>query len=77
MNTTVMNRNTRGFDRGPWELSVGGLQLLQAHDVRLGLRQPGEKIGQPAIDVIDVEGGDLHGVRRATQAPTELAMVSR
>src|SRR5438067_1826251 len=36
------------------------LQLLQADDVRPGLRQPAQQHRQAAIDAIDVVGRDLH-----------------
>jgi hypothetical protein len=39
---------------------VGALQLLKANDVGLGGSQPAQQIGQTRIDVIDVEGGNLH-----------------
>ncbi len=38
------------------------LQFLQAHDVRRFPTQPADKIVQPLIDVVDVEGGDLHSL---------------
>ena len=61
------------------EFAVGGLQLLQRDDVGLGLPQPGEQVRQAAVDVVDVEAGDLHPMgyrtgtdgrsRRATHLP--------
>ena len=37
-----------------------GLEFLEAHDVRFGFGKPGQKILQPLVDVVDVEGRDLH-----------------
>jgi hypothetical protein len=42
------------------ECLVGGLQFLQADDVGPRALQPGEQVRQAAVDVVDVEGGDLH-----------------
>ena len=42
------------------KLGLRRLQLLKANDVRLSLRQPGQQVGQTAIDVVDVEGRDQH-----------------
>jgi hypothetical protein len=39
--------------------SLRGLELLQADHVRARLRQPREQVRQSAIDVVDVEGGNL------------------
>ena len=50
----------RLLDRRPRELTVRGLELLQAHDVGRGGAQPGEQIGKPLVDVVDVERRDLH-----------------
>lgn len=44
------------------EFAVGAFQLLQANDIRRGAVQPLQEVGQPAIDVVDVEGGDFHRV---------------
>src|SRR5690606_16458836 len=41
------------------EVLVSGLELLQAGDVGLFARQPGEQPGQAAADAVEVEGGDL------------------
>ena len=45
------------------KFAVGGFQLLQADHVRLRRSKPGQEISQALIDVIDVEGGDLHDAR--------------
>ena len=47
------------------EALLVGLQLLQAGDVGLTLAEPFEKVRQPAVDVVDVEGGDDHGLSLA------------
>jgi hypothetical protein len=39
---------------------ISALQLLQTNHVRLSSPQPSQKVWQPPIDVVDVEGGDLH-----------------
>ena len=57
----VPDRAVAGLaDRGFREPLVRGLQLLQADDVRLGLRQPAQQHRQAAVDAVDVEGGDPH-----------------
>jgi hypothetical protein len=33
---------------------------LETGNVGPGLAQPGREIGQPLVDVVDIEGGDLH-----------------
>ena len=50
----------RRRDGGLGEALVRRLQLLQAGDVRLCLLEPGEQVGEPAVDAVHVEGGDLH-----------------
>src|SRR5665213_4049912 len=52
-------------DRRFRELLRRRLQLLKADDVRPGLCKPAEEDREPAIDAVDVEGGDLHGVADA------------
>jgi hypothetical protein len=37
-----------------------GFEFLQADDVGLGAREPFEKIVETFVDVVDVEGCDLH-----------------
>ena len=37
-----------------------GLDFLQADDVWLGPAQPSDQVGQPLVDIVDVEAGDLH-----------------
>jgi hypothetical protein len=44
------------------EYPVAHLQFLQADDVRRGLAEPGQEIGQPPLDIVNVEGGDFHAV---------------
>ena len=46
--------------RGFRKLLVGRLQLLKTDDVRRGLFQPLQQIGQPAVDAVDVVGRDPH-----------------
>src|SRR5690606_17510218 len=43
------------------EFLLRRLQFLQAGDVGPGLLQPAQQHGQPAVDAVDVVGGDLHG----------------
>ena len=43
---------------------VGGFQLLQAHHVRPLGGQPRQQIAEPLVDVVDIEGGDLHDLQR-------------
>jgi hypothetical protein len=43
------------------KLGVSGFEFLETHDVRLGLSKPMEQVRQAAVDVLDVETGDLHG----------------
>jgi hypothetical protein len=42
------------------ELGVRGFELLKAHDVGLGFAKPVEQVRQTAVDVVDIETGDLH-----------------
>ena len=48
------------LDRGRGKPVVGGLQLLQAGDVRRALLEPSQQHGQPPDDAVDVERGNLH-----------------
>jgi hypothetical protein len=50
-------------DRLFGETVLGRLELLQADDVGFGQRQPAQQERKPAVDAVDVIGGDLH--RRA------------
>ena len=52
------------------EARVGRLQFLQADDVRRFPLQPGQQRGQPGLDAVDVEGGDLQGVHRLSPRMT-------
>src|SRR5262249_36864783 len=42
------------------ELRVRCLELLQADDIRLGGAQPVQQVRQAALNVVDVERGNLH-----------------
>lgn len=42
------------------EVAVLRLKLLQTDDLRAGCLQPSEQNGQPAVDPVDVIGGDPH-----------------
>jgi hypothetical protein len=53
---------SRLLDGCPWKLFVRGLELLKRDHLRFSLAQPGEQVGQAPVDVVDVEGGDLHGL---------------
>ena len=46
------------------EIAVGSLQLLKRDDVRLGRLEPRQKIGEALVDIVDVEGRDLHAAAR-------------
>ena len=48
------------FDCRDWKFGICRLQLLKAGNVRPGLAQPAAEIGKPLVDVVDIEGGDLH-----------------
>jgi hypothetical protein len=37
-------------------------KLLQADDIGTSGGEPGEEVGKPLVDVVDVEGGDLQGI---------------
>ena len=50
------------------EVAVGSLQLLKRDDVRLGRLEPRQKIGEALVDIVDVEGRDLHAAARWAQA---------
>ena len=47
-------------DRCRREFLVGRLQLLQAGDIRRGVPQPIEQIGEASVDAVDVVGRDPH-----------------
>src|SRR5262245_6297852 len=42
---------------------VGRFELLQAHDVRPFLRDPGNELTEATADAVDVVSGDLHALR--------------
>jgi hypothetical protein len=48
------------LDRGKRKICVGRFQFLQGNDVGSCGAQPAQQVGQPPVDVVDVEGGDLH-----------------
>jgi hypothetical protein len=62
-------------DRLCRKLCIGAFELLQAGDVWPGGLEPVEQVGQAAVDVVDVEGGDLHRARH--QPEPVLAAVAR
>ena len=47
-------------DRIGRKLRVGAFEFLQADDVGLRALEPVQQVGQAAVDVVDVEGRDLH-----------------
>jgi len=47
-------------DRCRREFLVRRLQLLQARDIRRGVPEPGEQIGDASVDAVDVVGPDPH-----------------
>ena len=49
-----------GAERGGRKFLIGRLQLLQADDVRRGLLQPAQQVGEPPVDAVDVVGRDPH-----------------
>jgi hypothetical protein len=51
---------SRSLDLRNGELRVRCLELLQTDDIRLGGTQPIQQVRQAALNVIDVEGGNLH-----------------
>ena len=53
----------RACDRAFGKLRVGGFQFLQTDNVRPRGLEPLQQVRQPAVDVVDVEGRDLHGNR--------------
>src|SRR5271166_5439085 len=56
------NRAITGVADRPFrKLVLRRLQFLQAHDVGRGLVEPAQEYGEPAVDSIDIEGGELHG----------------
>jgi hypothetical protein len=42
------------------KLGVRGFEFLKAHDVGLGFAKPVQQVRQSAVDVVDIETGDLH-----------------
>ena len=62
---------TRFLDRRFGEFTIRSLQLLKAHHIGLGRAQPGEKIGQPLVNVVDVEGGNFHDTRTSPPGLTQ------
>ena len=46
------------------EIAVGRFQLLKRDNVRLGRLEPRQKIGEALVDIVDVEGRDLHAAAR-------------
>jgi hypothetical protein len=49
-------------DRRYGELLLRCFQLLQAHDVGRCFGEPPQQDGEPAVDAVDIEGGDFHRV---------------
>src|SRR5262249_24208595 len=52
------------LDCGSGKLGIRRLQLLQRDHVGLGYTQPVQEIGEALVDVVDVEGRDLHCTAR-------------
>ncbi|PAV70854.1 hypothetical protein WR25_25629 [Diploscapter pachys] len=55
------------------ELRVAGLEFLQADDVGLLARQPGQQVVEATADAVDIERGDLqrfHALGSSTRACT-------
>ena len=48
------------LDRTDRKIGVGRFQLLQANHVGLGGAQPAQQVGQPPVDVVDIECRNLH-----------------
>ena len=48
------------FERCDRKVGVGRLQLLQCNRIGFCRPQPGQQVRQAAVDVVDVEGRDLH-----------------
>ena len=46
------------------EFAVRGFELLKAHDVGLSFAKPVQQVRQAAVDVVDIETGDLHWFTR-------------
>ena len=46
--------------RSPRKLALLAFQILKANHIGLAVLQPFEEVGQPRVDVVDVEGRDLH-----------------
>jgi len=54
------------------------LQLLESHHVRFSFRQPSQKIVEPLIDVVNVEGGDFQRVPfRGSSVAVKIALTVR
>ncbi len=52
------------LDRGDRKFLLRRLEFLQAHDVGLALLEIVQEGVQPAVDTVDVVGGEQHGVFR-------------
>jgi hypothetical protein len=48
------------FERCDRKVGVGRFQFLQRNGVGLCRAQPGQQVRQAPVDVVDVEGRDLH-----------------
>jgi hypothetical protein len=42
------------------KVTAGRLQLLQADDIRPRILEPGQKVREALVDVVDVVGRDFH-----------------
>ena len=62
--TSFRPRNKWGLGR-----SAGGFELLKADDVWRSFGKPSRKILQKFVDVVNVEGGDLHSSRPGVSTP--------
>jgi hypothetical protein len=47
-------------ERSPRKLALLAFQILKANHIGLAVLQPFEEVGQPRVDVVNVEGRDLH-----------------
>ncbi len=52
-----VSESSQGIDR---KRSLLRLELLETDHIRLSFGQPGQKVVEPLIDVVNVEGGDFH-----------------
>src|SRR6476620_5646722 len=69
----VPNRAVAGVANGSdWEFLLGRLELLETHDIGLGLAEPTQQYRQAPVDPVHVVSGNLHAEKVANMYPKSM-----